>query len=47
MRMGVGYDSHRFGTGNALRLGGITIEGAERQFVVGFSDLGTEESEPR
>jgi 2-C-methyl-D-erythritol 2,4-cyclodiphosphate synthase len=25
MRMGVGYDSHRFGPGNAVRLGGISI----------------------
>src|SRR6476469_4036675 len=25
MRMGVGYDSHGFGTGNAVRLGGISI----------------------
>lgn len=25
MRMGVGYDSHRFGPGNAIRLGGISI----------------------
>ena len=25
MRMGVGYDSHAFGPGNAVRLGGITI----------------------
>jgi 2-C-methyl-D-erythritol 2,4-cyclodiphosphate synthase len=25
MRMGVGYDSHRFGPGNAVRLGGVSI----------------------
>src|SRR5450432_764739 len=25
MRMGIGYDSHRFGPGNAVRLGGISI----------------------
>ncbi|MDB4911163.1 MAG: 2-C-methyl-D-erythritol 2,4-cyclodiphosphate synthase [Gemmatimonadetes bacterium] len=25
MRMGIGYDSHRFGPGNAIRLGGISI----------------------
>ena len=25
MRMGVGYDSHRFGPGNAIRLGGVSI----------------------
>jgi 2-C-methyl-D-erythritol 2,4-cyclodiphosphate synthase len=25
MRMGVGYDSHRFGPGNAIRLAGISI----------------------
>ena len=25
MRMGMGYDSHRFGPGNAVRLGGVSI----------------------
>ncbi|MBA2685013.1 MAG: 2-C-methyl-D-erythritol 2,4-cyclodiphosphate synthase [Gemmatimonadaceae bacterium] len=25
IRMGIGYDSHRFGPGNAVRLGGISI----------------------
>jgi 2-C-methyl-D-erythritol 2,4-cyclodiphosphate synthase len=25
MRIGVGYDSHRFGPGNAVRLGGVSI----------------------
>ena len=25
MRMGVGYDSHRFGPGNAVRLGGVSV----------------------
>ncbi len=36
MRMGVGYDSHRFGAGNAIRLGGISIPHA--QALVGHSD---------
>jgi 2-C-methyl-D-erythritol 2,4-cyclodiphosphate synthase len=36
MRMGVGYDSHRFGTGNAVRLGGITIP--HHQALTGHSD---------
>jgi 2-C-methyl-D-erythritol 2,4-cyclodiphosphate synthase len=25
MRMGIGYDSHRFGPGNAVRLGGVSV----------------------
>ncbi|HEY8796146.1 MAG TPA: 2-C-methyl-D-erythritol 2,4-cyclodiphosphate synthase [Gemmatimonadaceae bacterium] len=36
MRMGVGYDSHRFGPGNAVRLGGITI--AHDRALTGHSD---------
>jgi 2-C-methyl-D-erythritol 2,4-cyclodiphosphate synthase len=36
MRMGVGYDSHRFGPGNAIRLGGISIP--HDQALVGHSD---------
>jgi 2-C-methyl-D-erythritol 2,4-cyclodiphosphate synthase len=36
MRMGVGYDSHRFGPGNAIRLGGISIP--HDRALVGHSD---------
>src|SRR5665647_1002221 len=36
VRMGVGYDSHRFGPGNAVRLGGISIP--HDQALVGHSD---------
>src|SRR3954463_4245349 len=36
MRMGVGYDSHRFGPGNAVRLGGISIP--HHQALTGHSD---------
>ena len=36
MRMGVGYDSHRFGPGNAVRLGGISIP--HHQALIGHSD---------
>jgi 2-C-methyl-D-erythritol 2,4-cyclodiphosphate synthase len=36
MRMGVGYDSHRFGPGNAIRLGGISIP--HSQALTGHSD---------
>lgn len=36
MRMGVGYDSHRFGPGNAVRLGGISIP--HDQALTGHSD---------
>jgi 2-C-methyl-D-erythritol 2,4-cyclodiphosphate synthase len=36
MRMGIGYDSHRFGAGNAVRLGGISIP--YDRALVGHSD---------
>jgi 2-C-methyl-D-erythritol 2,4-cyclodiphosphate synthase len=36
MRMGVGYDSHRFGPGNAVRLGGVSIP--HDQALSGHSD---------
>ncbi len=36
LRMGIGYDSHRFGPGNAVRLGGISIP--HDQALVGHSD---------
>jgi 2-C-methyl-D-erythritol 2,4-cyclodiphosphate synthase len=36
MRMGVGYDSHRFGPGNAVRLGGISIP--HERALIGHSD---------
>ena len=36
MRMGVGYDSHRFGAGNAIRLGGISIP--HDRALIGHSD---------
>lgn len=36
MRMGIGYDSHRFGPGNAVRLGGISIPFS--QALAGHSD---------
>ena len=35
-RTGIGYDSHRFGPGGPLVLGGVRIEGAQR--LVGHSD---------
>jgi 2-C-methyl-D-erythritol 2,4-cyclodiphosphate synthase len=36
MRVGIGYDSHRFGPGNAVRLGGISIP--YDRALVGHSD---------
>src|SRR6195952_3984165 len=36
MRPGLGYDSHRFGPGNAVRLGGISIP--YERALVGHSD---------
>jgi 2-C-methyl-D-erythritol 2,4-cyclodiphosphate synthase len=36
MRMGIGYDSHRFGPGNAVRLGGISIP--YERALIGHSD---------
>ena len=36
MRMGVGYDSHHFGPGNAVRLGGISIP--YERALIGHSD---------
>ena len=36
MRMGVGYDSHRFGPGNAVRLGGVSVP--HSQALTGHSD---------
>jgi 2-C-methyl-D-erythritol 2,4-cyclodiphosphate synthase len=36
MRMGVGYDSHRFGPGNAVRLGGVSIP--HHHALTGHSD---------
>jgi 2-C-methyl-D-erythritol 2,4-cyclodiphosphate synthase len=37
VRAGIGYDSHRFGEGRPLILGGVEIEGAERG-LSGHSD---------
>ena len=36
VRTGIGYDSHRFGPGGPMMLGGVSIDGDER--LVGHSD---------